>query len=88
MMYIKREEGTMDTAKLFRNGRSQAVRLPKLFRFEGDEVYIKHVGEAVVLLPKKHSWETLFQSLEQFDPGFKLKRKQPKAQQKRAALLK
>ncbi len=78
----------MHTAKLFQNGRSQAVRLPKLFRFEGDEVYIKHVGEAVVLLPKKNSWETLFQSLEQFEPGFKLKREQPKAQQKRAVLLK
>ena len=78
----------MDTAKLFQNGRSQAVRLPKEFRFEGADVLIKRVGEAVVLLPRKHSWETLFQSLDQFEPGFKLKREQPKAQQKRPALLK
>jgi antitoxin VapB len=43
----------MDTAKLFKTGRSQAVRLPKAYRFEGDEVYIKRVGPAVVLLPCK-----------------------------------
>jgi antitoxin VapB len=39
------------TAKLFRSGRSQAVRLPKEFRFEGDEVRIRRVGESVVLEP-------------------------------------
>jgi len=76
----------MDTAKVFMSGRSQAVRLPKEYRFKGDEVLIKRVGDAVVLLPRTHSWDTLFQSLEQFEPGFKLERKQPKAQQKRAEL--
>jgi antitoxin VapB len=39
------------TAKLFRNGRSQAVRLPKEFRFEGDEVRIRREGQRVVLEP-------------------------------------
>ena len=39
------------TAKLFRNGRSQAVRLPREFRFEGDEVRIRQVGEGVLLEP-------------------------------------
>ena len=43
----------MDSAKLFYNGRSQAVRLPKEFRFEGEEVYIKKIGSAVVLMPKR-----------------------------------
>ena len=44
-------------AKLFRNGRSQAVRLPKAFRFEGDEVTVRREGEAVILEPaKKRSW--------------------------------
>lgn len=43
----------MATAKLFRNGRSQAVRLPKEFRFEGDEVEIRRVGKKVILEPKK-----------------------------------
>ena len=50
----------MDTAKIFQNGRSQAVRLPKEYRFEGTEVLIKRVGNAVVLLPHERSWETLF----------------------------
>jgi antitoxin VapB len=44
----------MPTAKLFRNGRSQAVRLPKEFRFEGEEVSIRRVGKKVILEPKKH----------------------------------
>ena len=68
-------------------GRSQAVRLPKEYRFEGDEVLIKRVGDAVVLLPRTHSWDTLFQSLEPFEPGFNLERNQPKAQQKRVGLM-
>jgi len=45
-------EGRMKTAKLFKNGDSQAVRLPKEFRFAGSEVLIKHAGDAVALLPK------------------------------------
>ena len=74
----------MDTAKLFTNGRSQAVRLPKEFRFDGDEVMIKRVGDAVVLLPQ-HGWRTLFDALDQFEPGFELVRDQP-AQQEREAI--
>lgn len=66
----------MDTAKLFVTGRSQAVRLPKEFRFEGDEVFIKRVGDAVVLLPR-HGWGTLFAALDQFEPGFQIEREQP-----------
>ena len=78
----------MDTAKIFQNGRSQAVRLPKEFRFEGTEVLIKRVGNAVVLLPHERSWEALFSSLAQFETGFTLTREQPEVQQKRATLLK
>ena len=40
------------TAKLFRNGRSQAVRLPREFRFEGNEVRIRQMGEGVLLEPR------------------------------------
>ena len=43
----------MPTAKLFRNGRSQAVRLPKEFRFEGEEVEIRREGDLVILAPRK-----------------------------------
>ena len=60
----------VDTARLFVNGRSQAVRLPKEFRFEGDRVYVKRVGNAVVLLPYSGSWEGLFQSLDAFSDDF------------------
>jgi antitoxin VapB len=76
----------MDTAKVFMSGRSQAVRLPKEYRFEGDEVLIKRVGNAVVLLPRTRIWDTLFEAIDLFEPGFKLTRAQPKAQQKRATL--
>lgn len=76
----------METAKLFANGRSQAVRLPKSCRFEGQEVLIKRVGQAVVLLPAKRPWQTLVDSLEMFEPGFRLAREQPAAPQKRKAI--
>lgn len=76
----------MDTAKLFMSGRSQAVRLPKAYRLAGTEVFIKKVGNALVLIPQTDPWETLIQSLDQFEPGFKLERSQPPAQQKRKRL--
>jgi antitoxin VapB len=72
----------MQTAKLFLNGKSQAVRLPKEFRFEGDEVYIKRVGDAVVLLPRRPTWQTLFDSLGMFSPDFMVDREQPEQQER------
>ena len=47
---------TRTTAKIFRNGRSQAVRLPKEFRFAGNEVYIEKRGDTLVLSPKDRPW--------------------------------
>ena len=76
----------MRTAKLFKNGRSQAVRLPKEFRFEGTQVFIKKVGNMVVLIPEQDSWQTLFDSLEQFSDDFMESRNQP-AQQVREGLF-
>ena len=76
----------METAKLFANGRSLAVRLPKSFRFDGQEVLIKRVGQAVVLLPAKRPWQTLIDSLDMFEPGVRLERNQPLSQQKRKAI--
>lgn len=67
----------MQTAKLFQNGQSQAVRLPKEFRFQGDKVFIKRMGNAVVLLPEQHSWQSLFDSLDQFSDDFMELREQP-----------
>ncbi|MCG6943673.1 MAG: antitoxin [Thiohalocapsa sp.] len=48
------------TAKLFMNGRSQAVRLPAEFRFEGTEVFIERQGDAVVLRAKPVGWDDFF----------------------------
>ena len=61
------------TAKLFKNGRSQAVRLPKEFRFNGDEVYIKKIDDLVVLIPKEDKWsmaKKLLMELEDFSDEF------------------
>lgn len=67
----------VDTAKLFKSGRSQAVRLPKEFRFEGDEVLVTRLGAAVVLLPKNHDWEVMFAALDGFGEDFMAERGQP-----------
>jgi len=75
----------MKTAKLFRNGQSQAVRLPREFRFEDDFVYIKKAGTAVVLLPAKGAWDSLVRSLSEFSDDFLTEREQP-APQKREDL--
>jgi antitoxin VapB len=72
----------MDTAKLFMNGRSQAVRLPKEFRFEGEEVFIKKVGEAVILIPYHSPWSTLIESLGLFSADFMGERQQPAFQER------
>jgi antitoxin VapB len=70
----------MDTAPLFLSGRSQAVRLPKKFRFSGTEVGVRHFGNGVLLLPVDDPWETLEAALSQFEPGFVLTRVQPEAE--------
>jgi len=77
----------MKTAKLFKNGQSQAVRLPKEFRMAGNEVYIKRQGEAIVLLPKEVSWKPLFDSLEHFEKDFKIERNQPVKEQERESMF-
>ena len=78
----------MKTAKLFKNGQSQAVRLPKEFRMTGSEVYIKKQGDAIVLIPKDKSWRPLFDSLNHFAKDFKIKRNQPAENQKRESMFK
>ena len=70
----------MKTARLFQNGRSQAVRLPKEFRFDGTKVYIKKVGNSVVLIPYQNSWQSLFDSLDKFSDDFMGRREQPEPQ--------
>jgi len=69
------------TAKLFQNGQSQAVRLPKEFRFENlKEVFIKKINGMVVLIPKsdKTVWDTMFKNLDEFSDDFMAMRTEPK----------
>lgn len=70
-----------ETAKLFRNGRSQAVRLPKEFRFQGTEVRIKRVGDGVLLKPGLASTAHWFSQMDAFAANFPSHRarKQPRA---------
>ena len=56
----------METAKIFENGRSQAVRLPKKFRFQTDEVVVQQLGDAVILVPKESVWQTFLDGLNGF----------------------
>jgi antitoxin VapB len=75
-------------AKIFKNGQSQAVRLPKEFRFENqDEVFIKKVEDSVILMPKnnKNIWEHMFDKLDKFSDDYMNKRVQP--EQKREELF-
>ena len=60
----------METAKIFKNGNSQAVRLPKAFRISGDEVKIYKRGNQVILEPMEPTWDTLFDSLDEFPEDF------------------
>jgi antitoxin VapB len=70
----------METARLFQSGRSQAVRLPKEFRFTGTDVGVRHFGNGVLLLPLDNPWDTLEAALSAFEPGFELAREQPPQQ--------
>jgi len=60
----------MQTAKLFKNGRSQAVRLPKEYSFQGTDVLIQKVGSSVILFPKGKEWETFLHGLNGFSDDF------------------
>ena len=60
----------MQTARLFVNGRSQAVRLPKEFQFRGENVYIQKVGEAVILVPFDKDWEVFLHGLNSFSDDY------------------
>jgi antitoxin VapB len=58
------------TAKIFKTGRSQAVRLPKEYRFEEDEVCIKRIGKAVYLFPKSKTLELFESGAKRFSDDF------------------
>lgn len=66
----------MKVAKIFENGRSQAVRLPKEYRFHANEVNVNKVGDIIMLIPKKSKWNSLIESLDIFTEDFMVERNQ------------
>ena len=72
----------MKTARLFMNGRSQAVRLPKECRFEGTDVYVKRFEGLVILFSKDDPWASLLNSLDHFTDDFMFDREQPPRQKR------
>lgn len=60
----------MMTAKVFENGRSQAVRLPKEYRFSSDEVMINKIGDIVLLMPKNNKWESFIKAIDMFSVDY------------------
>ncbi len=76
----------MKTTKVFKSGNSQAVRIPKEFHLEGEEVEIRRKGESLILRPKKQSWAALIDSLEKFTDDFMADgRRQPPVQDRSRA---
>ena len=76
----------MQKAKLFQNGRSQAVRLPKEFQLPGDEVCIQKLGDAVLLVPPEKAWEVFLDGLQGFSDDFMPEGREQGEDQKRDAL--
>lgn len=76
----------MDRAKLFQNGSSQAVRLPKEFRIPGNEVKIFKQGKRVILEPIEATWDPLFESLSEFPEDFLKEGRSQPGMQKREPL--
>lgn len=64
----------MDTAKVFVNGRSQAVRLPKEYRFDESDVFIKKIDDVVMLIPRDKVWKTFKNSFSKFSNDLLLER--------------
>ena len=61
---------SLKTARLFLDGRSQAVRLPKEYQFSCENIYIQKVGEAVILFPIDKEWEVFLHGLNRFSSDF------------------
>jgi antitoxin VapB len=85
-MHARKPARRVKTAKVFKSGNSQAVRIPKEFHLEADEVEIRRKGSALILRPMKRSWAALIDSLGKFSDDFMDEgRRQPPVQQRRRA---
>ena len=76
----------MLTAKIFENGRSQAVRLPKECRFSDDEVLVNKIGEIVMLVPKSSKWNGFLSGLNMFSDDFMSEGREDQTEQERDSL--
>lgn len=76
----------MMTAKVFENGRSQAVRLPKECRFNTDEVAVNKIGDIVLLMPKTNKWSSFMQAVDMFSEDFMEDERTDKNKQEREEL--
>ena len=76
----------MMTAKVFENGRSQAVRLPKECRFNTDEVAVNRIGDIVLLIPKTNKWSSFMQAIDMFSDDFMQNGRDGSLEQEREAL--
>lgn len=76
----------MMTAKIFENGRSQAVRLPKEYRFDSEEVMINKIGDIVLLIPKESGWESFMKAVDMFSDDFMSDGRAPQGKQERELL--
>ena len=77
----------METAKIFTNVGSQAVRLPKQYRFNSEEVIINRIGNIVMLIPKDDQWENTLRSLDMFTDDFLANPIEPLPLENREAIL-
>ena len=76
----------MTIAKIFENGRSQAVRLPKEYRFSDDEVLVNKIGEIVMLIPKSAKWTGFLSGLNMFSDDFMADGREDQIEQERVEL--
>ncbi len=76
----------MMMAKVFENGRSQAVRLPKEYQFSDEEVAVNKIGDVVMLMPKENKWSGFLNSLNLFSEDFMNDGREKAAEQEREVL--
>jgi len=76
----------MTVAKVFENGRSQAVRLPKEYRFSTDEVMVNRIGDIVLLMPKGSKWDSFMKAIDMFSDDFMAEGRDDQGVQERESL--
>ena len=76
----------LETAKIFTNGGSQAIRLPRRYRFNAKEVFVNQIGNVVMLIPKDDHWQGMLASLNLFTDDFLAEEVEPLPLEEREAI--